>query len=184
MFRAGIAGIPGRNEMSRLADHAVTALLVLIALLALALFLAPCIGYHVDTVLSGSMEPAIGTGDLILVGPVATEDIRTGDVIAFIADKGLVCHRVAAVESNPLRFRTKGDANEDPDVEPVTASQVEGKVLFGLPVLGFLARFARSTAGLILLIVVPLVLIVGIELIRRWGDEDDDEDEDVTGGEE
>jgi signal peptidase I len=168
--------------MGHLADRALTALLILIALLALALFLVPCIGYHVDTVLSGSMEPAIGTGDLILVGPIATEDIRIGDVIAFIADKGLVCHRVAAVESNPLRFRTRGDANEDPDPEPVTASQVEGKVLFSLPVLGYLAGFARSTAGVILLIVVPLVLIVGIELIRRWGDEDDEEDEDGAGG--
>ncbi|HUL61653.1 MAG TPA: signal peptidase I [Methanocella sp.] len=164
--------------MSGFADRFLMGTLFLIAALAIALFLAPYVGIRVDTVLSGSMTPAFRAGDLVIIGTVAPENVQVGDVIAFTTDKGLVCHRVDAILEGPLRFRTKGDANDGPDFEPVTASQLEGKVLFSLPALGRFSGFARSPAGLIFLIGLPLTLIAGIEIIGRWGNEDDQD----TGG--
>jgi len=162
--------------MRGLLDLFLTGAIIVIVALAMALFLGPYFGYHVDTVLSGSMTPAFRAGDLVVIVPAAPENVRPGDVIAFTTGKGLVCHRIVAVDESPLQFRTKGDANEDPDFEPITASQLEGKVLFSLPALGRVSQFARRPAGLIFIVILPLVILGGLEIINRWGDEDEDDE--------
>ncbi|TLX91593.1 MAG: signal peptidase I, partial [Thaumarchaeota archaeon] len=67
---------------------------------------------------SGSMTPALGVNDVILVQQnVPFDNIKIGDVIAFInpSDRGeLIVHRVVQIISqDPLEIRTKGDANAD-----------------------------------------------------------------------
>ena len=79
--------------------------------------------YKVLSVLSGSMEPAIRTGDVIIVEPLRPEhEIREGDVITFRAADApdmLITHRVigiVSVNGEPAAYVTKGDANEAPDL--------------------------------------------------------------------
>ena len=147
----------------KIVDGALTVAVVAIAALAVLLVAAPFLGYHIDTVMSGSMAPAIGTGDLVLIGPVNPASIHAGQVIAFTSVHGTVSHRVVAVDQSPLRFETKGDANEGPDPNAVMPSQVVGQVLFNVPFVGFVSHFIRSPFGLILTIVLPGLLIAGIE---------------------
>jgi signal peptidase len=134
---------------------------------------------HSFVVLSGSMEPAISTGDVIVVEDVPASDIEEGDVITFggSATEPATTHRVIAVgESDGERvFRTKGDANEDPDASPVAADEVVGRVmelpvptagqtLFAIPYIGYVIEFAGTPRGFVALVVLPFGLLGVSEL--------------------
>jgi len=136
-------------------------------------------------VLSGSMEPAMSAGDVIVAEAVPPSTISAGDVVTFAAagETRPTTHRVIEVVETEqgLAFRTAGDANEDPDPALVTADQVRGVVptvgghLFVIPLVGYVIQFAGTTTGILTLLVAPLVLLVLSEayvLVRssRGGD--------------
>lgn len=117
---------------------------------------------------SGSMEPTIPTGSLVIVKPMQNYGIN--DVITFGADTKTeipTTHRIIGYESDAegrSLYRTKGDANEDQDANPVQRGEVIGKVVFHLPYVGFVLDFARQPLGFALLIGVPAALVIIEEL--------------------
>jgi hypothetical protein len=52
-------------------------------------------------------------------------------------------------------FTTKGDANPLPEPFPVPARNVEAKVIYHVPVLGFIAIFLKTPAGFLVSVVLP-----------------------------
>jgi signal peptidase len=121
-------------------------------------------------VLSGSMEPAMSPGDAIIVDSAEPSNIEEGDVITFRggSDNDLTTHRVIEVveQDGTTAFRTKGDANEDPDRSLVTPDELQGQVmsvggyLFVIPYIGYIINYANTQLGTILLVAVPLALLV------------------------
>src|SRR3989344_1604211 len=113
---------------------------------------------------SGSMEPNIPTGSLVVVKPSSSYGI--GDVITFGADTKTeipTTHRIVGFEVDEAgrsAYRTKGDANEDSDANTVARSEVIGKVVFHVPYVGFVLDFARQPLGFALLIGVPAALVI------------------------
>ncbi|QSZ66836.1 signal peptidase I [Methanofollis aquaemaris] len=146
-------------------------LLLLLVVAAGAILLAAMGGWRVDTVLSGSMEPAIHVGGVVVTRPAAASEIGEGEVITYREGGHLTTHRVVEVIPGPPRaFVTKGDANEDPDPSPVAAKEVVGVVFLHLPFLGYVSHFIRSPPGFVLLIVVPaslLLLTEAVSLLRQ-----------------
>jgi signal peptidase I len=105
------------------------------------------------TVVSGSMEPVLQVGDLIILKGVEPEDIVVGDIIVFnpvVVDK-LIVHRVVEIiEENVVEsdldefvvysYRTKGDNNvTNQNIDPwiVHQKHVYGKYVFRIPYLGY-----------------------------------------------
>ena len=125
-------------------------------------------------VLSGSMDPEIQAGDLIICRQADAADVKTGDIISFFDPQGngtaVVSHRVTAIEQDgagqPV-FTTKGDANNVADSVPVTADKVIGVYWFRIPGLGNVAMFMQSTQGLVVCVVVPVALLLAYDIIRR-----------------
>ena len=118
------------------------------------------------TVTSGSMEPKIPVGSMVLVKPSQT--LQTGDVITFDPNPNLtVTHRIVAVEYEQTnkRFLTKGDANDDLDTWKVAPEQVRGKVILTLPFLGYLSQWLKSPTGFVVAIVLPSAVIIYAELM-------------------
>jgi signal peptidase I len=116
------------------------------------------------TVLSGSMSPAINTGDMIIISKVNPNKIEIGDIISFQKQGTMLfTHRVVGIEDG-LRFITKGDANNVPDSGFAAAKDIVGKVVVTLPKIGYLRDFVRSPLGFALLIIIPGVLIVVTEV--------------------
>jgi len=118
--------------------------------------------YSLKMVTSGSMEPAIKTGSIVMVRPAL--DYKIGDIISFNLGKGernLTTHRI--VGEKEQGFITQGDANNVADMNPVKKEQVLGKVVLAVPYAAYAANFARSKFGLILLILIPALLIIGGE---------------------
>ena len=135
---------------------------------AIAASVLPITGnYKILVVQSGSMEPAIKTGALVIVKPADTYSI--GDVGTFgsvTAKKAPTSHRILDMEvvEGQISYITKGDANEDADPRRVAEKDVLGKVLFSLPYMGYVIDFARKPLGFLLIIGIPAVVIVGDEI--------------------
>lgn len=128
---------------------------------------------EVKIVKSGSMEPAIPTGSVVVIAPARAYVV--GDVITFGEDSPRevpTTHRIVAVEGVGERavYTTKGDANEEPDVAPVAAREVIGRVWLHVPYAGFVLDFARKPMGFALLIGLPALLIIFDELLTIWGE--------------
>jgi signal peptidase len=148
-------------------------LTVIILLMAAAVFtfLAPRFGWSVDTVFSGSMEPELKVGSVVVTRPVAAEEIKAGDIITFYppASGQLTSHRVIAVADGlPVHFLTKGDANEDADPFVVPAENVTGKVCIHLPYFGYAAQFIKTPLGILLTLCLPGLVIIAMEMRNIW----------------
>ena len=129
-------------------------------------------GYNLYTVLSGSMEPALHTGSIVLVKPVSADTLAVNDVVTFKGSDGsqLVTHRIVAVTpGEPLAFTTRGDANDANDQQPLLASAVVGKVIKTIPYVGFAMNFIRSKIGLLVLVILPGALIAVLEMWKLFG---------------
>ena len=105
--------------MKKVAEYLCFTIVILLMMAAVFVYLGPHIGWRVDAVLSGSMEPEVKTGSLVVTRSVDAEDIEVGDIITFYpnaAEENMVTHRVIGIgHSSSLYFETKGDANEELD---------------------------------------------------------------------
>jgi signal peptidase len=128
-------------------------------------------GWTLANVRTGSMEPGIPPGSMVVLDPVDPADVEQGSVIAFRDSRvggEVTTHRVLEVlhQAGGLFFRTQGDANPGPDGEPVPARAVVGEVRWRVRGLGALVEAIGRRSAQLALVGVPLGLLVGSEL---WG---------------
>lgn len=147
-----------------------------IALVAVLLVISvfPITGnFKIMVVQSGSMEPAIHTGSIVLVKPAG--DYKIGDVITFgpnTKEKAPTTHRIAdmKVDGGQPKYITRGDANNANDSGEVDKKEVIGKVLFSVPYAGYAIDFAKKPWGFMLIIVIPAVIIIYDEVRNIWSE--------------
>jgi len=123
-------------------------------------------GYYSSVILSGSMEPTIPVGSIVVVGRVDPDDVKVSDIIVFQRSKSKTLHRVIdkIVENDSYYFKTKGDANEDPDPWLVQPEQIQGALLLTIPYYGYLLYFAGTPIGFILMVIIPAILLIANEI--------------------
>jgi len=126
-------------------------------------------GYKPFIVLSGSMEPSIKTGDLIVTRMIAPDKIKVGDIISFQIEKNVVVsHRVTAIiNEGGLSFSTKGDANVGIDAGNVSPDSIEGIYVWRAPGLGRFAIFLQTPVGMLIFVVFPLFVFVLYTIFSR-----------------
>jgi signal peptidase I len=133
------------------------------------------LGYQLKTVLSGSMEPTFKTGSIIAIKPSnSPTEYKKGDIITFKKDEStIVTHRVIEViknNSGDILYKTKGDNNEDADVEPVLSQNVLAKYTgFSIPYLGYLVDLAKSKIGTALLLIIPGFILLIYAIVTVLG---------------
>ena len=92
-------------------------------------------------VLTGSMAPAINTGDVIVTVPIARKAPQVDDVIAYQAkrfngeDVAVFSHRIIDGDIDN-GFIVRGDANKSPDPQKPKAEDILGVVFFVIPFIG------------------------------------------------
>ena len=148
----------------------ITAVLVIGALLLTTFFKTPG-NYAVKIVKSGSMEPAIKTGSVIVIKPDA--EYKVGDIITFGKDDKRnipTSHRISAVRmvQGKMLYTTKGDANNASDAKEISQNEIIGRVVFKIPYLGYVLDMAKKPIGFFLLIVIPALAIVYDEIVKIW----------------
>jgi signal peptidase len=141
--------------------------------IVLAVALPSLFGLRDLTVLSGSMEPTISTGDIVVERQISPLDVRLGDVVSFKDPEDpsiLITHRVQSmvVHDGVVSFVTKGDANTGVERWKVSSDGTIGKVEYHVWRLGYLLFWIRGRLGRVVLVVVPAVLLGAYELVRIW----------------
>lgn len=124
-------------------------------------------GYGAAVVLSGSMEPELSKGDLIVVGE--QEAYQMDDIVVFQDGNSLIVHRIIDITDDAIT--TRGDANNTAD-NPIHLSDIKGKVLFWIPFIGTLINFIKTPIGTLCLIALAILLV---ELPRKNEKKKDDE---------
>lgn len=130
-------------------------------------------GFSPMIVLTDSMYPEIESGDLIICHTADAGEIKENDIISFFDPAGngtsVVTHRVVEIveENGNISFRTRGDNNNTEDRELVPAKNLVGVYRTRIPGAGNVAMFMQSTTGLIICVVLPIVLLVAYDVIRR-----------------
>ncbi|MCS0645405.1 S24/S26 family peptidase [Curtobacterium flaccumfaciens] len=157
---------------------------VVATLLGLALWAAApaLIGWQPTTVMTGSMEPRIVPGDVVVSRPVGSGEIATGKVL--LADDPdqadhLRMHRY--VEDGPGgTMVTKGDANPQQDSTPIERSAVHGIAFLRIPFIGTPIRWISAGEwGLVAMLALGLTAVLALCTIdgslRRLVEADDDD---------
>lgn len=100
-----------------------------------------------SVIVTGSMEPVIMPGDVVLVEKVDSGSVRTGDIIMFDNGEGVhITHRLIEIieYDNGRQFVTKGDNNASKDTNPSNESQFRGKIISIVPKIGLPSLFIRG----------------------------------------
>jgi len=123
-------------------------------------------------VASGSMSPALNIGDLVIVQGIPASNISRGDIIVFLDPtqnaSDHTVHRVVGMQTlanGTTLFKTKGDQNEDEDSFWVPDDQVQGRVLYRIPYVGYITL--DPTILVIILMVAMIVIVVWPEKGKR-----------------
>ncbi len=162
-----------RSIPRQIANGVVWAIVVAGALLALLVAGPLALGDHPHTDLSGSMEPVIAPGDVVVDENIAPWEAKVGQIVTFRdpqEESKMLTHRVVSIHDHGsyLSFVTQGDANNTQEHWRVSDTGQIGRVMYIVPWVGHVAVFARTKLGWLLLIGVPLLLILGEELVRIW----------------
>lgn len=174
-----------KNEQTTSANKLLTVIGTVLCIILIPVLVINCIlivksytseevpdvgGFLPLIVLTDSMYPVIESGDLIICRTADAEDIRVGDVIAFFDPAGngttIVTHRVTEVTEEG--WRTKGDNNNTEDrltVKPEKlVARYNGTRIAGA---GNVALFMQTAPGLIVCVVLPMLLLIGYDAVRR-----------------
>lgn len=122
-------------------------------------------GYKNFTIVSGSMEPTIMTGDAIFVKEVPQNELQKNDIISFRYDNIITTHRIVDIttENGEIKYITKGDHNNSEDEHKVDYGEIEGKFKFKSSGLGKVLKFLQNKVIWIMLV----IILLGSYLLNR-----------------
>lgn len=152
--------------MRKIIDIIITSVMVVVIIFAVLIAGVRLIGLQPYTVISGSMSPKYPVGSMIYVKHTTASELKVGDPITYTLESGtVVTHRIFEIlpdEDNPtvVRYRVKGDANDDVDGEPVHIKNVIGKPVFCIPLVGYVAYFVQHPPGSYILIILLIGLVM------------------------
>lgn len=114
-------------------------------------------------VVSSSMQPSIKKGSIVVVED--NDKYSINDVVSFNSEdygNAVITHRIVGIEylERANIYITKGDANPKSDRDRLSEGNIIGKVIFIIPLVGYLTTYARTQLGMIFLIVVPCTIII------------------------
>lgn len=120
-------------------------------------------GYSTYYIITGSMEPTIPTGSLVIDKAGNNQAIEKGDVVTIKDGNNITTHRVYEILDNGNEFRTKGDANNAIDPVIRNKNDILGVVKFHIPYLGDVASFIKN--NIIVVICAIIAIFAAISLL-------------------
>ena len=125
-------------------------------------------GFGMATVLSGSMEPSLSVGDLLII--CEQDHYEINDIVVYQSGKTPVVHRIVALDDETVT--TRGDANNVAD-EPFPVTAIKGAVVAEVPFVGHIF-WALKKPGIVIALLVVTVLLVEYSF-RRGKSEQEEE---------
>ncbi len=134
-------------------------------------------GYNIFVVSTGSMEPELGVGDVIVCRSYDGGELNKGDVVTYLGKEGemrgkLITHKIVSVsgEGEDRVIVTQGVANPvaDPAIAP---SDVKAVFVYRTVLIGPIYKVITNIWGFIFLIVLPILAVIASEivnLVKEW----------------
>lgn len=152
------------------------------------------LGFSVLQVQTGSMEPEIPVGGIVITFKVKPDSLKVGDIISFYSNDTTISgkvntHRIVEIkdsDSGERIFKTKGDANDAVDETAVYQIDLIGKVIVNIGTVGSsVLSVLRNPKIILIFIVIPLIFITMGEAVNlakliaeyKFSDQKDEEDE-------
>ena len=126
-------------------------------------------GIGISTVLTGSMQPSLKPGDLVITQQTKAAELASGDVISLIDQSSLqtYMHRIVQIENGnqEIVIHTKGDSNpvQDAAVAKVQSTTTISRSIAVVPGAGGVVNYFTQTQGRLLslgLIVFSALILV------------------------
>lgn len=166
-------------------DKIISAVLLVFVVImsALALFftysrakygIVTMFGYSVCYVVTGSMQPTLNVGDVILIKGVENQgDIDVGDIVTYKSTQGAfagsyITHRVVQIVINngEYQYIMRGDDNPANDTEYINLEKVTGVYIKNIVFIQFLFGVLSNPIIFILIVVVPLLIILMMQVVN------------------
>ncbi len=156
------------KKIIKFLENLATFFILLVGLFLILVVFSPKLGYKIVIIQSGSMEPVIKTGGMVLIKKSNT--YNKGDIITFIKNrKETITHRIVySLKNNrgEITYKTKGDNNNTEDLGLVPKQNVLGKVLLTIPYIGWGIQFLKTRTGATILIIIPAICFIILEIIK------------------
>lgn len=120
------------------------------------------IGYSMFEVVTGSMEPTLRVGDLIVIKK--EKKYSTNDIITYRSDDDFITHRIVRIDKN--YFYTRGDANNSED-NKIVDSQIIGKTVFIIKNGGIWRRIFLTPKVFITIIIILIMFSLCFSYIPK-----------------
>ena len=160
-----------RNQFKTAFKYVLTPILLVIVLLNLYIIfqklthpnqVVKIFGYRTYIVSSGSMEPYLKVGDIILVDKVdSAQEIKVDDIITFTQGDGKdITHRVIEIKdvNDNRSFVTKGDNNNDIDPNEVKFENIRGKYSSKISGIGKFILSVKTSFGAIIFVIIIFII--------------------------
>lgn len=126
-----------------------TLLMAVLGLFGAVIVVPKIVGTTPLTVLTSSMEPGLPPGTLIILQPVEPDALEIGDVATYqirSGEPGVVTHRVTAVNLSDQgrTYQFTGDNNSVADEEAIRPEQIQGKLWYSIPYIGYLNNLVHG----------------------------------------
>jgi signal peptidase len=143
--------------------------LIVFAGLVVIILGAWALGFRPVVVSSGSMEPAVRTGDVVITRHIGMDDkVGTQTVINFEDPVTRTEHIHRVIEVTDAGYRTKGDANQTPDAALVPQDHVDGAGVVLAPYVGYLPLWVQQRRWGPLGACATVLLALFLLSRRRW----------------
>ena len=116
-------------------------------------------GFKIYIVVSGSMEPELNIGDVVIVKKTEKNNIMKDDIISYNENGSIITHRIVEIKKagNDTLYVTKGDSNNVNDNYEVNYENIEGKLLVRIPKIGnIILSLKKQRLVLVLIIIICL----------------------------
>jgi signal peptidase len=124
-------------------------------------------GVGLTVVLSGSMEPELSVGDLLIV--TEQDSYAINDVVVYQEGRIGVVHRIIEIDGTTVT--TQGDANNAPDA-PIDVNRIKGRVILAIPLVGYVVDVIKSPVATVLILAAAVFLLE--RSFRKEKEKDDD----------
>jgi len=130
------------------------------------------LGIKTYVIISGSMEPKINIGDIVIAKNIKNEEeeINVGDIIAFRKGESVITHRIVKIEKDEngiLRITTKGDNNNTNDSESILINNIEGKIINVIPKIGTFILIFQKKIIIIIIIIMCYIYISHSDNVKK-----------------
>ena len=162
------------NRVNKFVNILIYSILIIVMIYNLSLIIQSILkpnqtpsflGLKTYVIISGSMEPNINIGDLVVVQKTKGE-LKEGDIISYRQGESVITHRISQKTENEegeIIYKTKGDNNNTEDSEEIRKEEIEGKVIKVIPKIGNVTLVLKNKV-----VATVVVIILSIYIIKNY----------------